>query len=475
MTGLQKKLKKLLKIINSVELGNLKNVYLIGIGGIGMSALARYFKECGLKVSGYDRTETTLTRQLVQEGIAITFEENENRVDAEAGLVIYTPAIPAHNAILRWYRSNSYLLLKRSEVLQEITRGKRCIAVAGTHGKTTITTLIAHLLRTGNIGGYAFLGGISVNYNTNYWKTGEETIVVVEADEYDRSFLKLTPEIAVITAMDADHLDIYGTVDALKQAYIDFTGKISAQGALWFKHGLPGNRFLTTTRFSYSMQNDAADAWAENIQIVEGGYTFDWKSKRGAVIEGLNLNLGGMHNVENAVVAIAVALQMKVKPVAVKEAIASFRGVKRRFEYILKTKAIIYIDDYAHHPRELEALIKSAKQLFPKRKCTIAFQPHLYSRTRDLASGFADSLNLADEVILLPIYPAREEPIPGVTSELIRSKMANKTCTILSKEGLLKFVKEAPLDLLITAGAGNIDQLIEPIKEILSEKNKIED
>ncbi|HET8573459.1 MAG TPA: UDP-N-acetylmuramate--L-alanine ligase [Edaphocola sp.] len=455
-----------------MNIENLKNIYLVGIGGIGMSALARYFRKKGLTVSGYDRMPTALTRQLQEEGINIVFADDEKGADPAADLVIYTPAVRNDHPIFHWYETNGYSIHKRSEVLQWITEGMRCIAIAGTHGKTTITTMIAHLLRQGEIGGYAFLGGISVNYETNFWRTGNTDVAVVEADEYDRSFLRLSPQIAVLTAMDADHLDIYGTEEALQQAFIDFTGKIKPAGTLWVKHGLKGGLKLKgDRRFTYALQNDAADAFAENITIEEGGYTFDWKNRSGLVLENMRLNIGGMHNVENAVVAIAVALEMGMDEVTVREALAAFKGVKRRFEYVLKTPEVIYIDDYAHHPKELEAVIQSAKRLFPGKKCTVAFQPHLYSRTRDLAGGFAESLSLPDEVILLDIYPARELPMPGVSAEMIKKKMNDAVpCTVLSKEGLLDFVEKAPLELFITAGAGDIDQLVGPIKKRLLEK-----
>ena len=455
-----------------MNIEQLKNIYLIGIGGIGMSALARYFRQKGLKVSGYDRTPTALTRRLQKEGIDIVFEDDERAVDKAADLVIYTPAVKADHPVFHWYETNGYPIHKRSEVLQWITEGMRCIAIAGTHGKTTITTMTAHLLRAGGMGGYAFLGGISVNYETNFWHTGDANVAVIEADEYDRSFLRLSPEIAVLTAMDADHLDIYGTEEALQQAFIDFTGKIKPGGTLWAKHGLKGGLKLKgDRRFTYALQNDAADAFADNITIEEGGYTFDWKNNSGLTLENMRLNIGGMHNVENAVAAIAVALEMGMDGDAVREALAGFKGVKRRFEYVLKTPELVYIDDYAHHPKELEALIQSAKRLFPDKKCTVAFQPHLYSRTRDLADGFAESLSLADEVILLEIYPARELPLPGISAAIIKEKINDAVpCTVLSKEGLLEFVAKAPLELFLTAGAGDIDQLVEPIKERFLEK-----
>lgn len=450
-----------------MDLNKLTNIYLVGIGGIGMSALARYFRQKGLKVGGYDRVETALTRSLVSEGIEV---DSDGKVDERADLVIYTPAIPLSHPVLKWYQENGYSLYKRSEVLQWITEGEKCIAVAGTHGKTTISTMIAYLLRKGEVGGYAFLGGVSVNYNTNFWREGERSLVVVEADEYDRSFLRLSPDMAVLTAMDADHLDVYGDENNLQNAFVDFTRNIRPGGCLWYKHGLPASKFSLEKKYAYSLQNDAAEAWADNIRINDGGYQFDWKNKEGLIIEGLKLNLGGMHNVENAVVAIAVALESGIEVANIKQAMEGFKGVKRRFEYVVKNEDVVYIDDYAHHPKELESLIQSAMRLFPSRKCTVAFQPHLYSRTKDLAQGFADSLDAADEVILLPVYPAREEPIEGVSSELIKEKMARKNATVLSMEGLLQFVKEAPIELLITAGAGDLDKLVTPIKEILLEK-----
>lgn len=447
----------------------LKRIYFVGIGGIGMSALARYFRNRGVSVKGYDRAETELTKQLSAEGMQIHYTDDISQVDKHAELVVYTPAIPADHSELNWYRDNGYPVYKRSDVLQWITESSFAVTVAGTHGKTTISTMTAYLLRETGYGCNAFLGGVSVNYNLNYWSSDNDT-AVIEADEYDRSFLKLHPNIAVLTAIDPDHLDIYGTAEEMEAAFIQYTKNIKAGGTLLVKHGLHrAADFKASNIMTYSLQNDAANIYAANIEQRKGGYVFDilgndWR------IEKLQLRIGGMHNVENAIAAVTIAHLLKIDHDKIREALAGFKGVKRRFEYIVNNEKVVYIDDYAHHPEELAALISSAKRLFPDRKCVVAFQPHLFTRTRDLADGFAHSLDMADEVILLDIYPARELPIDGVTSKMIADKMQNPSHTILSKEGLLEYVKAAPLDLFITAGAGDIDQLINPIKEILENK-----
>ncbi|MCB0698658.1 MAG: UDP-N-acetylmuramate--L-alanine ligase [Chitinophagales bacterium] len=448
---------------------HLKRVYFIGIGGIGMSALARFFSQRGTDVRGYDRTETPLTKKLVAEGIEVHYDDDTSLLDKDAELVVYTPAIPVGHKELNWYKDNNYPVYKRSDVLQWITEHMFAITIAGTHGKTTMTTMISYLLREAGVGCNAFLGGVSVNYDTNYWSSKANT-AVIEADEYDRSFLKLKPDVALLTAMDADHLDIYGTVEGMEQAYIDYTKNIKQNGTLIAKHGLKRGHEITAKHIlTYSMQNDAADVYGDNIMMNDGGYVFDvfYKGERTG---GYRLDMGGMHNVENAIGAIAVTNLMELDQQRVIQALAGFRGVKRRFEYVVKTDKTVYVDDYAHHPEELHALIKSAKLLFSDKRCVVVFQPHLYSRTRDLADGFAHSLDMADEVILLDIYPAREEPIEGVTSEMIKEKMANPNCTILSKEGLLEYASVAPLELFITAGAGDIDKLVTPIKEIIESK-----
>lgn len=450
-----------------MELNQIKRVYFIGIGGIGMSAIARYFNEKKITVSGYDKTETPLTRQLATEGISIHYEENLSLIDKQADLVVYTPAVPATHSELVYYRQHGFEVAKRSDVLQAITQNLLTITVAGTHGKTTISSLIAHILRHCGYGCNAFLGGITVNYGVNFWSS-DQPVAVVEADEYDRSFLKLNPAIAVLTAMDPDHLDIYGTEAEMQKAFIQYTKNIKPTGTLIVKFGLARDEELQATqKIRYSLQNNVADIFAQNIRLYRGGYIFDvlqkdWK------LEDIHLPIGGMHNVENTVAAIAVTYQLGISNEQIKAAIKDFQGIKRRFEYIVKNERVVYIDDYAHHPEELKALILGAKSLFPDKQCTVIFQPHLYSRTRDLADGFAKSLELADEVLLLPIYPARELPIEGVSSELIRQKMKQTPVQITDKMAALEWVKHHPTGLLITAGAGDIDQLAEPIKNILN-------
>lgn len=448
-----------------------------------MSALARYFHSKGAKVSGYDKTVSSLTKELEQDGMRIHYEENLDLIPIYADLVVYTPAVPKEHKELEYYRRNGYKVVKRSEVLQMVTESSFNICIAGTHGKTTITTMVAHLLRQTGYGCNAFLGGISVNYGTNFWSS-QKNVSVVEADEYDRSFLKLSPDIAVITAMDPDHLDIYGTAEEMEKAFIEFSGKIKQGGLLISKFGIKREKELKGTRhLTYSVQNNSADAHAENIKMMNGTYEFDVviKYKR---IEKVNLNIGGMHNVENAVAAITVASSLNIDEEKIKAAVADFKGVKRRFEYILPPVRgsfplhlgrgvrgeVVFIDDYAHHPEELRALISGAKSLFSDKKCTVIFQPHLYTRTRDLADGFAEVLDMADEIILLPIYPARELPIAGVSSEMILDKMKNKNRRVMTKEHLIDWIKNGYKKegkVLITAGAGDIDLLVEPIKEIL--------
>jgi len=451
-------------------------IYFIGIGGIGMSALARFFKTKGFKVSGYDKTVTPLTTKLEEDGIAVHYDEDLSKVPKDAELIVYTPAIPADHKELIFYREHGYRVVKRSDVLEMITQSSFNICIAGTHGKTTITTMVAHLLRDSGLGCNAFLGGVSVNYGTNFWES-DTNICVVEADEYDRSFLKLYPDIAIITAMDADHLDIYGTADKMETAFIDFSRKLNSDGLLITRFGLKRGKELGnkgSAHITYSLQNESADVYAGNIQMHDGSYVFDI-SIGDEKIEQVRLNMGGMHNVENAIAAVAAVSSLEIEADKIRMAIESFRGVKRRFEYIIKDQRMSFIDDYAHHPEELIALISGAKALFRERKCTVIFQPHLYSRTRDLADGFAEALDLADEVILLPIYPARELPVKGVESKMILDRMKNEHKRVMDKEQLMKWIKNDFAknankefgELIITAGAGDIDTLVEPIANLL--------
>lgn len=442
-----------------------------------MSALARYFSFRKAEVSGYDKTSTVLTRTLEEAGIAVHYEENVELIPKDVQLVIYTPAIAAGNSELEYYRQHGTPVMKRSELLGIISSGSFNICVAGTHGKTTISTMIAHILRHSEYGCNAFLGGISTNYNTNFWSS-QRNVSVIEADEYDRSFLRLQPDIAIISSMDADHLDIYGTEDALQQAFIDFSQKVKPGGMLLCKFGLRRRRKLVAdVNLTYSLQNEAADVYAANIQIKNGSYTFD-VMMRNNVIDKVTLNMGGMYNLENALAAMTVAAQIGIENEKIRAAVEDFKGVKRRFEYIVKNEQVVFVDDYAHHPEELKALLTGTKALFPGRKCTIIFQPHLFSRTRDMAKEFATSLDLADAVILLPIYPARELPIEGVTSRMILDRMDNQHKKLMSKEEVLTYMDENFMpnldkefgEVFITAGAGDIDGLVKPIEKIINKR-----
>jgi UDP-N-acetylmuramate--alanine ligase len=458
-------------------------VYFIGIGGIGMSNLARYFHAKGVPVSGYDKTPTDLTRELEQSGIEIHYEENVNLIPKNTSLVVYTPAVPKDHAELVFYQEHGYPVVKRSDVLGAITRESFNICIAGTHGKTTITTMVSHILRHTGYGCNAFLGGISVNYETNFWSS-ENNVCVVEADEYDRSFLKLSPDIAVITSMDADHLDIYGDEANLQQTFVEFGNQVKEGGLLVGKFGLSKLKEVRVKqKIAYSLQNENADVYATDIQIKDGGYKYNVQWNSGGLYD-IELRIGGMHNVENSVAAITIANYLEIDGDKIREAVKAFRGVKRRFEYIIAPvthqegayRYPVFIDDYAHHPEELKALLKSARSLFPQRKITVIFQPHLYTRTRDFADGFARSLSLADEVVLLPIYPARELPIEGVNSEMILADIDKERKSIVAKEDVLNWMENYVKTLnkefgevIITAGAGDIDTLVQPLKNIIEQ------
>jgi len=449
-----------------MELQNIKRVYLIGIGGIGMSGLARYFAHLGCIVCGYDKTSTDLTDQLHNEGIRVIFDDQTDWIPLsfqtpnECTLIIYTPAIPRDSAILNFFKNKGFELFKRSQVLGIISRSMFTIAVAGTHGKTTTSCMIAHILKDSGKDCSAFLGGIASNYNSNVLY-GNNDIVVVEADEFDRSFLTLHPDIAVITSMDADHLDIYGSHDQLTQSFRQFASQLKENGTLIYHEDLP----LTTEGITYSGQGPA-DVKAVNIHVKDGDFYFDFKNSN-TQIDNIKLGIAGIHNIENATAAIEVALKVDVGPTLIKRALESFRGVKRRFEYIVKTDKHIYIDDYAHHPEELRATISSIKKLYPNKKLTTIFQPHLYTRTRDFADGFAEVLDMSDELIILDIYPARELPIEGVTSDMILSKMQMLNKRKCGKQEAVDLVRIEKPELLLTVGAGDIDQLVQPLKKAL--------
>ena len=447
-----------------------KNAYFIGIGGIGMSAIARYFKFKGLNVAGYDKTESELTDTLQKEGIDVHYVDNVDFIpkDIENTLVVYTPAIPHDLKELKYVMDNGYNVFKRSKVLGEITDGERCLAVSGTHGKTTTSTLTAHILDESGEGCSAFLGGISKNYDTNLLMSHTPT-VVVEADEFDRSFLQLHPEIAVITAMDADHLDIYGDLEHVHEAFKAFASQVS--GTVIAKLGLDITSKDTNAKIlRYHYNDPKADFYARNPQPDKLGYfSFDivWP---GGVIEGVKCGTPGWVNVENSVAAAAICLTYGLKPEAIKHAIGTFQGVKRRLDIHVNTEKISYIDDYAHHPKELSSAISSMRDIFPGRKLTAIFQPHLYTRTRDFADDFAAALSKVDKLILLDIYPAREEPIPGVTSEIIFDKVTAPEKVMLHKEELMGYLEKEPVDVLITFGAGNIADFIAPITELLEKR-----
>ena len=448
----------------------MKNIYFIGIGGIGMSALARWFKFNGHKVSGYDRTPSPLTEALVAEGIGVHYEDRPELVPADVDdtLVIYTPAIPEELGEMQFVLKNGYKVIKRSVALGEVTRGKRCFAVSGTHGKTTTSTLTAHIFTSSGEGCSAFLGGISRNYGSNLLMNGNDN-VVAEADEFDRSFLALYPEIAVVTAMDADHLDIYGDKAHVVEAFKAFASQVS--GTVIKKYGLDIAPADTSARIlSYHYDNPAADFHGENTRPdALGRFIFDLHYP-GGVIRDVLVGTPGWINAENAIAASAIALTYGISPEAVKTAVGSFEGVKRRLELHFHTPSLSYIDDYAHHPAELASAISSMRDIFPSRKITAVFQPHLYTRTRDFADEFAASLSMVDKLILLPIYPAREEPIPGVSSEIILDKVSCEK-VLVEKSRLLEYLENEPLDVLVTFGAGDIDRFVEPITQLVRKRS----
>lgn len=449
-----------------MELASIKRVYLIGIGGIGMSGLARYFHHQGAIVCGYDKTATPLTQAMANEGICILYEDSVNLIPLsfqkkdDATLIIYTPAIPKDSRILNYFKDQGFDIYKRSAVLGIISKGMFCIAVAGTHGKTTTSSLITHLLKVGGIDCSAFLGGISTNYQTNVL-FGKADVMVVEADEYDRSFLTLHPNIAVITSMDADHLDIYGAEAQLHESFKLFAAQLKADGKLIRKVNLPLDGGLT-----YGIDAPNAQIQGNQITIKNHTFSFDFKNEDISLID-LTLGLPGQHNIENAVAAIQVALFMGLNPDAIKTGLASFTGVKRRFEYVVKAENQIYIDDYAHHPEELRACFKAVRSLYPEKKLTVIFQPHLFSRTRDFADDFISVLNTADELLLLDIYPARELPIEGVNSQILVTQMDVDKVRVCGKEEALHIIKSEKPELLLTVGAGDIDTLVSPLKNIL--------
>ena len=443
------------------------NIYFIGIGGIGMSAIARYYKFKGYSVGGYDRTPSELTRELEAEGIAVHYEDDITRIPMQPDktLVVYTPAVPPDLKELQFVQENNYRVIKRSRMLGEIAEGQTCLAVAGTHGKTTTSTLVAHILTESGEGCTAFLGGISKNYGTNVLMS-ETPVVVAEADEFDRSFLQLHPDIAAITAMDADHLDIYGDLEHYQAAFREFASQV--KDTLILKYGLPVSSADTKARIlTYSFDDARADFHASNLSVdALGHYSFDLHHP-GGLISSIRVGTLGWVNVENSVAAAAVCLCHGIPADAIRKAVGSYQGAKRRLDEHVNTPSLTYIDDYAHHPDELATAISSIRGIFPGRKITGIFQPHLYTRTRDFAPEFAAALSALDKLILLDIYPAREEPIPGVSSELIFKDVTAPEKVLITKEELMPLLEKEKLDVLVSFGAGNIDRYIEPIKEML--------
>jgi UDP-N-acetylmuramate--alanine ligase len=470
-----------------MNLESIKNVYFIGIGGIGMSAIARYFHNRGVEVHGYDKTSTVLTRTLEAEGMTIHYEDNAGLIPENIDLAVWTPAIKDLRE-LDFLRQKNVPLKKRAEVLGIISKGMKCVAIGGTHGKTTTSSLTAHLLHVGGLENSAILGGIAENFKSNYL-AGKGDWVVVEADEFDRSFLWLHPDIAVVTSMDADHLDIYGTDEEIKKSFNLFANQTKTGGTVYTKPELPLNvekegvlkevyevlsentnkkkSDLDTTLVSPPFWGGFRRGfYTRNLRSENGFFAFDFHSPLGN-LEGLQYTQPGGHNVENATVAIAIALQLGVTEEKLREGLRTFKGIKRRFDFIIKNENITYIDDYAHHPTELDAAISSARMLYPDKKILGIFQPHLYSRTNDFQDGFAHSLDQLDEIMLMDIYPARELPMEGVTSKIIFDKMKNSNKQQVTKENLLEILKNKNFDVLLTLGAGDIDLFVKPIKEML--------
>jgi UDP-N-acetylmuramate--alanine ligase len=461
-----------------VKIEQYDNIYFLGIGGIGMSALARWFMKKGLKVSGYDRTATALTAALEAEGMVVHYDDNVQSIPAEVRsqkdktLVVFTPAIPKDHQEHAYLKEQGYTILKRSEVLGLITKGYKTIGVAGTHGKTTTSSLVSHILHVAGRNMVGFLGGITTNYSSNLIMQGEvtpDTTVVVEADEFDRSFLRLFPQIAIITSADADHLDIYGDHDALITSFRDYIKQINTGGALIIHESVAEQ--LTAgmdhvTKYVYSMSR--GQFFAGNINASSGFFEFDLHGL--GSVEHVRLGVPGFHNIENAIAASVAAHLCGVPTATIVEALGSFKGVKRRFEFIVRGKKVVYVDDYAHHPTEIEAFLRSMKSMYSGRKLTVIFQPHLFSRTRDFAEGFSASLSLADELLLMDIYPARELPIPGVDSDMLMKDITSPVKIRCNKNDLMEKLASLDLDVVVTVGAGDIDTFIEPIKKLVETK-----
>jgi UDP-N-acetylmuramate--alanine ligase len=450
------------------------NIYFIGIGGIGMSNLARYFLSKNKKVGGYDRTETLLTETLSKEGALVHYEDSITQIpdhfkDKNDTLIVFTPAVPASHSELNWFKDNGFKVIKRAQLLGEITRSSKAICIAGTHGKTTVSSMTAHLFRQSHVDCNAFLGGILKNYDTNLLLSGKSNVTVAEADEYDRSFHWLTPEIAIITSADPDHLDIYGDEQSYRESFEKFTSLIKPGGHLILKKGVAVTPNVNDRVKVWTYSENEGDFHAENIRSGNGETVFDLVSPI-ENIQDISLGVPVRINIENGIAAIAAAQLSGVTAEEIRRAMSSFEGVRRRFDYRIKSNQIVYIDDYAHHPNELKAAIESIKSLYPNKKVTAVFQPHLYSRTRDFANEFASSLSLLEDVILLDIYPARELPLEGVTSQIIFEKITTAEKLLCSKNELPELIKNKPMEVFVTFGAGDIDRLVPEIEKILRDR-----
>jgi len=444
-----------------LNLEKIHKVYFVGIGGIGMSALARYFHEIGKQVAGYDKTPTKITDDLIQLGIAVHFEDSIDLIasefkKSEDTLVVYTPAVQSTHSELQYFVVNKFTIQKRAEVLGLITKNTFCFAVAGTHGKTTTSSILGHLLKICDADMTAFLGGITENYHSNLILNGSE-ISVVEADEFDRSFLQLSPDVACITSMDADHLDIYGQAEELEKSFVDFSEKLSNKKKLFVKNGLP------LQGITYGI-NDDADYSIQDFEIIDGVYRFSIKTPK-ELLSGVKFSLPGQHNLSNALVAFAMSYDNGFDASKLIEGLASFKGVERRFTYQIKTNDLVYIDDYAHHPTEINAVYQAVTEMYPNDKVMIIFQPHLFSRTQDFAVDFGKSLSRFDEVRLLDIYPARELPIEGVTSEWLLGKITSENKKLITKKDIVSEIKNSDAKIILTIGAGDIGAEVKRIKE----------
>ncbi len=443
-------------------------VYFLGIGGIGMSALARFFKAQGREIHGYDLNPTPLTRQLQNEGMKIHYQENTNLIPDNVDYVVYTPAVPTSNTEYRYFEEKNITIKKRAEILGEISKNYFTIAVGGTHGKTSISMLTAHLLKSAGIAVTALVGGISKNYGTNFISSDNAKVLVIEADEFDRSFLNLNPEIAIISSVDADHLDIYHSSEILKETFIKFAKRIKENGTLILHQNLNGFfQQINRKKITYAADKKA-DCQAENIKIIESEFVFDLKYNN-LNIKNIALQIPGIHYIENALAAVIAAAEAGMPLSLIKQSLESFKGVERRFDYQIKNNDIIFIDDYAHHPNELKVTIDAVLKLYPNKKITGIFQPHLYSRTKDFYTEFAEALEKLDEIILLEIYPAREQPLNGVSSKLILKEIKNKNKKLISKKQLAEYLKNNKPEILLTLGAGDIGLMLNDIKKVLKQ------